>query len=81
MLITVIQILDASITNVALPHMQGSLSAGVDEVSWVITSQLAANAIAIPATAGRTQLIATIEDPAVIQKILAHLGLPSARAG
>jgi DHA2 family multidrug resistance protein len=38
MLITVMQILDTSITNVALPHMQGSLSAGVDEVSWVITS-------------------------------------------
>jgi len=29
--------------------------------------------------AGRVQLIATIEDPAVIQRILAHLGLPGAR--
>jgi len=79
MLITVMQILDTSITNVALPHMQGSLSAWVDEVSWVITSYLAANAIAIPATAGRMQLVATIEDPAIIQRILAHLGLPSTR--
>ena len=44
------QILDTSVTNVVLPHLQGSLSAGLDEVSWVITSYLAANAIVIPAT-------------------------------
>ena len=50
MLITVMQILDTSITNVALPHMQGSLSTSVEETSWVITSYLAANAIVIPAT-------------------------------
>ena len=31
--------------------------------------------------AGRMQLIATIDDPAVIQRILAHLGLPGARDG
>ena len=50
MLITVMQMLDTSVTNVALPHMQGSLSAGVEEVAWVLTSYLAANAIIIPAT-------------------------------
>ena len=44
------QILDTSVTNVILPHLQGSLSAGLDEVSWVITSYLAANAVVIPAT-------------------------------
>jgi DHA2 family multidrug resistance protein len=38
------------VTNVALPHMQGSLSASVEEVAWVITSYLAANAVIIPAT-------------------------------
>ena len=32
-----------------------------------------------PRCAGRMQLIATIEDPAVIQRILAHLGLPGTR--
>jgi hypothetical protein len=32
-----------------------------------------------PRCAGRLQLIATIEDPAVIQRILAHLGLPDTR--
>jgi MFS transporter, DHA2 family, multidrug resistance protein len=50
MMITVMQVLDTSITNVALPHMQGSLSAGVEEMAWVITSYLAANAVVIPAT-------------------------------
>jgi DHA2 family multidrug resistance protein len=50
MLVTVMQILDTSVTNVALPHMQGAMSAGVEEMSWVITSFLAANAIIIPAT-------------------------------
>jgi DHA2 family multidrug resistance protein len=50
MMVTVMQVLDTSITNVALPHMQGSLSAGVEEMSWVITSFLAANAVIIPAT-------------------------------
>jgi DHA2 family multidrug resistance protein len=50
MLVTVMQVLDVTVTNVALPHIQGSLSAGVDEVSWVLTSYLAANAVILPAT-------------------------------
>jgi DHA2 family multidrug resistance protein len=57
MMVTVMQVLDTSITNVALPHMQGSLSAGVDEVAWVVTSYLAANAIAIPATGWLTAVL------------------------
>jgi len=57
MIVTVMQVLDTSITNVALPHMQGSLSAGVEEMSWVITSYLAANAIAIPATGWLTAVL------------------------
>src|SRR2546426_8271420 len=50
MVVAFMQILDTSVTNVILPHLQGSLSAGLDEVSWVITSYLAANAIVIPAS-------------------------------
>ena len=50
MVVAVMQVLDTSVTNVALPHMQGSLSASVEEVAWVITSYLAANAVVIPAT-------------------------------
>ncbi len=56
MLITVMQVLDTSVTNVALPHMQGALSASVEEVTWVLTSYLASNAIVIPATAWLTGL-------------------------
>src|SRR5256885_5665799 len=50
MVVAFMQILDTSVTNVVLPHLQGSLSGGLDEVSWVITSFLAANAIVIPAS-------------------------------
>jgi DHA2 family multidrug resistance protein len=57
MLITVMQILDTSVTNVALPHIQGALSAGVDEMAWVLTSYIAANAIVIPATGWLTAVL------------------------
>jgi DHA2 family multidrug resistance protein len=50
MVVAFMQILDTSVTNVILPHLQGSLSGGLDEVSWVITSYLAANAVVIPAS-------------------------------
>ena len=57
MLVTVMQILDTSVTNVALPHMQGSLSAGVEEMAWVLTSYIAANAVVIPATGWLTAVL------------------------
>jgi DHA2 family multidrug resistance protein len=50
MLPTVIEILDMSVANVALGHIQGSMSAGLDEVTWVLTSYLVSNAIIIPIT-------------------------------
>src|SRR5437879_6429934 len=50
MVVAFMRVLFRSVTNVILPHLQGSLSAGLDEVSWVITSYLAANAVIIPAT-------------------------------
>src|SRR2546422_8858929 len=56
MVVAFMQILDTSVTNVILPHLQGSLSAGLDEGSWVITSYLAANAVIIPATGWLTGL-------------------------
>jgi MFS transporter, DHA2 family, multidrug resistance protein len=48
MLPTFLQVMDISVVNVSLPHIQGSLNAGVDEVTWVITSYLVTNAIIIP---------------------------------
>lgn len=46
----VMQILDTTIANVALPHMQASLGATQESVTWVLTSYILASAIAIPAT-------------------------------
>ena len=48
MLATIIQALDGTIANVALPHMQGSLSASQDQITWVLTSFIVAAAIATP---------------------------------
>ena len=45
---TFIEIMDTSVVNVSLPHIQGSLNAGLDEVTWVLTSYLVSNAIVNP---------------------------------
>ncbi len=47
---TLMQVLDTTIVNVALPHMQGNLSATVDQVSWVLTSYIVASAVMTPPT-------------------------------
>jgi MFS transporter, DHA2 family, multidrug resistance protein len=46
----IIQILDSTIANVAIPHMQTSLGATLDTISWVLTSYIVASAVAIPIT-------------------------------
>ncbi|XDB00212.1 DHA2 family efflux MFS transporter permease subunit [Sulfitobacter sp. LCG007] len=50
MLATVMQVLDTTIANVALPHMAASLSTTQDEITWVLTSYIVASAIATPLT-------------------------------
>jgi DHA2 family multidrug resistance protein len=50
MLPTIMEIVDTSVANVALPHMKGSLNAGTDEITWVLTSYLVANAVILPMT-------------------------------
>lgn len=50
MLPTLIEIVDTSVVNVSLDHIRGSLSAGIDESTWTITSYLVSNAIIIPMT-------------------------------
>jgi DHA2 family multidrug resistance protein len=63
MMATIVQALDATIVNVALPHMEGSLGATQDQISWVLTSYIIAAAIMTPATGwlagrlGRTRLL------------------------
>jgi DHA2 family multidrug resistance protein len=48
MLPALIEIIDTSIVNVSLDHIRGSLSAGIDEATWSISSYLLSNAIVIP---------------------------------
>jgi MFS transporter, DHA2 family, multidrug resistance protein len=48
MLASVMQVLDNTIANVALPHIQGSLSSTQDQMSWVLTSYIVAAAIMTP---------------------------------
>ena len=50
MLANIMQILDSTIANVALPQMQSGLGATLDTVTWVLTSYILATAIAIPIT-------------------------------
>ena len=47
---TVIQVLDTTIVNVALPHMAGELSASTEQISWVLTSYIVAASIVMPMT-------------------------------
>ncbi len=48
---TFMELIDTTVVNVALPHIAGSLSAGVDESTWVLTSYLVSNAIMMPLAA------------------------------
>ena len=50
MLGTTLEVLDSSIINIALPHLQGAFSSSLDEITWVVTSYLVANGIMIPMT-------------------------------
>ena len=50
MLAPIMQGVDTTIANVALPHMQGSLSASQDQIAWVLTSYIVAAAIMTPLT-------------------------------
>jgi DHA2 family multidrug resistance protein len=64
-LATLMQSLDSTIANVALPYMQGSMSASQDEINWVLTSYIVAAAIMTAPTSflaarfGRTKLFVT----------------------
>src|ERR1700722_6744544 len=44
----VLQGIDTTIANVALPHIQGSMSASQDQISWVLTSYIVSSAIMMP---------------------------------
>ena len=56
MLATIMQVVDMTIVNVALPHMQGAMSATQDQISWVLTSYIVASAIATPVASAQPAL-------------------------
>lgn len=50
MLASMMQLIDATIANVAIPHMQTTLGAAPDTITWVLTSYIIASAVALPIT-------------------------------
>src|SRR6516162_1437361 len=54
-LASLLEIIDTSIVNVALPTMMGNLGATLDEISWVVPGYIIANAIVLPIAAGMSQ--------------------------
>src|SRR6201987_349111 len=49
-LASLLELLDTSIVNVAIPHMMGNLGATLDEMAWVSTGYIVANVIVLPIT-------------------------------
>lgn len=57
MLATLLQVLDATIVNVALPTIQGNMGANFDEAAWVVTGYIIAAVIVIPLTPWLQQMM------------------------
>ncbi|MEA2742020.1 MAG: transporter, family, multidrug resistance protein, partial [Acetobacteraceae bacterium] len=76
---TLMQSLDSTIANVALPYMQGTVSASEEEINWVLTSYIVAAAIMTAPTGflasrfGRTKLFVTAVSGFTIASILCGL--------
>jgi len=75
----VMEVLDTSVVNVSLPHIAGSLSATVDEATWVLTSYIVANAIILPITGwlanviGRKRLLLMVVTGFTVSSMLCGL--------
>src|SRR6201999_1821997 len=76
---TLMQSLDSTIANVALPYMQGTMSASQEQINWVLTSYIVAAAIMTTPTGflaarfGRTRLFVTAVVGFTIASILCGL--------
>ena len=76
----VMEVLDTTVVNVSLPHIAGSLSATVDEATWVLTSYLVANAVILPITGwlanyfGRKRLLMTVVTGFTVSSALCGIG-------
>jgi MFS transporter, DHA2 family, multidrug resistance protein len=79
MLSAVMEVLDTSVVNVSLPHIAGSLSATVDEATWVLTSYIVANAIILPISGwlasyfGRRRLLMVVVTGFTLSSVLCGL--------
>jgi DHA2 family multidrug resistance protein len=75
----ILEVLDTSVVNVSLPHIAGSLSATVDESTWVLTSYLIANAVILPISGwlanliGRKRLLLTVVSGFTLSSVLCGL--------
>ena len=75
----VMEVLDTSVVNVSLPHIAGSLSATVEEATWVLTSYIVANAIILPISGwlasyfGRRRLLMTVVIGFTVSSVLCGL--------
>jgi DHA2 family multidrug resistance protein len=75
----VMEVLDTSVVNVSLPHIAGSLSATVDEATWVLTSYIVANAIILPISGwlasyfGRKRLLMVVVIGFTVSSVLCGL--------
>jgi DHA2 family multidrug resistance protein len=73
------EMLDTSVVNVSLPHIAGSLSATVEEATWVLTSYIVANAIILPLSGwlasyfGRKRLLMTVVTGFTLSSVLCGL--------
>ena len=56
-LATFMELLDTSIANVALPHIAGGLGRSYDEVTWILTTYLVANAVVLPMSAWLSRVL------------------------
>ena len=85
-LATLMQSLDSTIANVALPYMQGTMSASQDEINWVLTSYIVAAAIMTAPTGflaarfGRTRLFVTAVVGFTVASVLCGLAQSLARS-
>jgi DHA2 family multidrug resistance protein len=76
MLSAAMEMLDTSVVNVSLRHIAGSLSATVDEATWVLTSYIVANAIILPISGwlasyfGRKRLLMTVVTGFTVSSVL-----------
>ena len=72
---SLLQILDTTIANVAIPDMRAALGATPDQISWVLTSYIVASAIAIPATIATNWYLETLSVAGIALVFVLYLAL------